>query len=223
MHDSTLIESVSEEVQPPGSSWAMCRKNCPMTNASSEAGERTIIMDADLIRSSVHRLAQEIVAENPDIHSVVLLGVLKRGRPLADRIAREIKEMTGVSVPVGSLSTRLYRDDLRSGRVSGITGTTGTHFDFDVDGRNVVIVDDVLSTGRTVRAALDEIIDYGRPRRIQLACLVDRRLRELPIQADFLGWSVETRPADHVSVRLVETDGEDVVLLERGVEESQEQ
>jgi pyrimidine operon attenuation protein/uracil phosphoribosyltransferase len=146
---------------------------------------------------------------------VVLLGVLSRGRPLADRLAGGIAAMTGAKPKVGSLATTLYRDDLRSGRVQGITGTTGTHFDFDVDGITVVLVDDVLSTGRTTRAALDEIIDYGRPKRVQLACLVDRGLRELPIQADYLGWSLVTEPRDHVFVRLQETDGEDVVLLER--------
>jgi len=189
----------------------------------SEPTERTIVMDGTAIETAVKRLAQEIIAANPDIHNVALLGVLKRGRPLADRLAREITHLTGVTVPVGSLSTRLYRDDLRSGRVNGITGATGTHFDFDVDGRTIVIVDDVLSTGRTVRAALDEIIDYGRPRRIQLACLVDRGLRELPIQADFLGWWLATSEADHVSVKLTETDGEDMVLLERGEVQGQEQ
>ena len=187
-----------------------------MVDQSQEPFEKTVVMDSHAVESAIKRLAREIVNANPDIHNVALLGVLKRGRPLADRLAREIVQLTGVTVPVGSLSTRLYRDDLRSGRVGGITGATGTHFDFDVDGRTIVIVDDVLSTGRTVRAALDEVIDYGRPRRIQLACLVDRGLRELPIQADFLGWSLATTEADHVSVKLVETDGEDMVLLERG-------
>lgn len=181
--------------------------------------EQTVVLDAAAVGDAIHRLAQEIVAANEDAASVALLGVLRRGRPLADRLAARIVEMTGRSVPVGSLSTRLYRDDVRSGRAGGVSAGEGTHFDFDVDGKTVVIVDDVLSTGRTVRAALDEIMDYGRPRRIQLACLVDRGLRELPIQADFLGWSLATAPGDHVSVLLAETDGEDAVLLERGVEQ----
>lgn len=202
---------------------ARARGHLNMDKSNTEAAEKTIVMDAEAVEDAVRRLAQEIVADNPEIGGLAFLGVLRRGRPLADRIAKHIAEMTGVSAPVGSLSTRLYRDDLRSGRAAGITGATGTHFDFDVDGKNVVIVDDVLSTGRTVRAALDEIIDYGRPKRIQLACLVDRGLRELPIQADFLGWSLATTPADHVSVRLVETDGEDAVLLERGAASSAEQ
>jgi len=180
--------------------------------------ETTIVMDADAIASAIHRIAQEITADNPDMDSLVLLGILSRGRPLADRIAGQIAAMTGHAPRVGSLATTLYRDDLRSGRIpSDLAGMTGraTHFDFDVDAITVVLVDDVLSTGRTVRAALDEVMDYGRPKRIQLAGLVDRGLRELPIQADYLGWSLATSPHDHVSVRLVETDGEDAVLLER--------
>jgi pyrimidine operon attenuation protein/uracil phosphoribosyltransferase len=186
-----------------------------MTDANANPRENTVVLDAAAVGDCVHRLAQEIVNENEDLATVALLGVLKRGRPLADRIAAAIGSMTGARVQIGSLSTRLYRDDLRSGRAGGFTGGAGTHFDFDVDGLNLVIVDDVLSTGRTCRAALDEIMDYGRPRRIQLACLVDRGCRELPIQADFLGWSLATHPDDHVRVRLQETDGEDAVLLER--------
>lgn len=193
-----------------------------MDHPSLDSPEKTIVMNGAAVDAAIKRLAQEIVAANPEIHQVALLGILKRGRPLADRLAREIEHLTGVVVPVGSLSTRLYRDDLRSGRVGGITAGTSTHFDFDVDGRTIVLVDDVLSTGRTVRAAMDEVIDYGRPRRIQLACLVDRGLRELPIQADFLGWSLATASSDHVSVKLIETDGEDAVLLERGVLQPQE-
>ncbi|MBN2310554.1 MAG: bifunctional pyr operon transcriptional regulator/uracil phosphoribosyltransferase PyrR [Candidatus Hydrogenedentes bacterium] len=181
----------------------------------SEHADETVVLDAGAVAASVHRMAQEIVADNADIASLVLLGVLSRGRPLAERLAAEIGAMTGTAPKVGSLSTTLYRDDLRSGRAGGITGTTGTHFDFDVDGITVVLVDDVLSTGRTVRAALDEVMDYGRPQRVRLACLVDRGLRELPIQADYLGWSLATEPDDHVSVRLAETDGEDLVVLER--------
>jgi pyrimidine operon attenuation protein/uracil phosphoribosyltransferase len=186
-----------------------------MTDAHSDPRETTFVLDAGAVGDCVHRLAQEIAAANADLSRVALLGVLKRGRPLADRITAAIESMTGQRIKTGSLSTRLYRDDLRSGRAGGFTGGGGTHFDFDVDGLTVVIVDDVLSTGRTCRAALDEIMDYGRPKRIQLACLVDRGCRELPIQADFLGWSLATQPDDHVSVRLRETDGEDAVTLER--------
>jgi len=181
---------------------------------STPQHELTVVLDADAVASALHRIAQEIVAHNEDLHSLALMGVLKRGRPLADRIASDIERMTGARPPVGSLATTLYRDDLRSGKIAATVGNV-THFDFDVEGLTVVLVDDVLSTGRTIRAALDEIIDYGRPRRIQLACLIDRGLRELPIQADYLGWSLATTYEDHVQVKLQEIDGEDVVLLER--------
>jgi pyrimidine operon attenuation protein/uracil phosphoribosyltransferase len=130
--------------------------------------------------------------------------------------------MTGVTPPVGSLATTLYRDDIRAGL--GMPAPRGnTHFDFNVDGRTVLLVDDVLAAGRTIRAAMDEVMDYGRPRRIQLACLIDRGGRELPIQADYLGWSVATRPYEWVSVRLREIDGEDSVLLERYPADAQEE
>lgn len=186
-----------------------------MNSSSESAFEETVVLDADALAGAIQRLAREIVAANEDMDSVALLGILKRGRPLADRIAALMEEMTGTRPKVGSLSTQLYRDDFRTGRGGGITGGTGTHFDFDVDGLTIVLVDDVLSTGRTVRAALDELMDYGRPKRIQLACLVDRGLRELPIQADFLGWSLATSERDHVQVLLQEADGQDAVILER--------
>jgi len=144
----------------------------------------------------------------------VLLGILRRGRPLADRLAALIGEYTGTTPPVGSLATTMYRDDVRTGAaVPQMKGET--HFDFSVDDRTVLLVDDVLAAGRTIRAALDEVMDYGRPRRIQLACLVDRGGRELPIQADYLGYSIATGADEWVSVRLRETDDEDAVLLLR--------
>lgn len=192
------------------------------SDPTNEPREVTVVLDADATRAAIRKIAQEIIADNDDLHSVVLLGILTRGRPLADRLAKEIQTLTGCAPRVGSLATTLYRDDFRSGRRAVAPGNV-THFDFDVNGQTVVLVDDVLSTGRTVRAALDEIIDYGRPRRIQLACLVDRRRRELPIQADYLGWSLATAERDHVQVRLLETDGEDAVLLLRAAPLTQEE
>lgn len=185
--------------------------------------ERTVVMTADTIAASIHRIAQEIVHDNSSIETVALLGILRRGRPLADRLAAEIETMTGTRPQVGSLATTLYRDDLRTGSAAARVGGGETHFDFDVDGLTVVLVDDVISAGRTVRAALDEVMDYGRPARIQLACLVDRGGRELPIQADYLGWSVSTEPQDHIAVLLDETDGEDLVLHERHEPKEEEQ
>ncbi len=185
-----------------------------MIAPEDSAIERTVVMDDATMAAHIHRLAQEIVAGNPDIESLVLLGILRRGRPLADRIADQIRDMTGFRPPVGSLATTLYRDDYRTG--IGLPKLRGeTHFAFNVDGRTVLLVDDVLAAGRTIRAAMDEVMDYGRPKRIQLACLIDRGGRELPIQADYLGWPVATVPGEWVAVRMKETDGEDGVLLEK--------
>lgn len=182
---------------------------------ADQSPESTVVMDHEAIDAALRRIAQEIAAVHVDLSNVALLGILSRGRPLAERLAGHIETMTGLRPRVGSLATTLYRDDLRSGRVPATIGNE-THFDFDVDGMTVILVDDVIAAGRTIRAALDEVMDYGRPQRIQLACLVDRGLRELPIQPDYLGWSLATTPQDHVSVRIAEIDGEDVVLLERG-------
>lgn len=181
--------------------------------AESGQHEVTVVLDADSVGYAVRRLAQEIVQAHPDPTEFALMGILSRGRPLADRIAVEIKRIVGNAPMVGSLSTMLYRDDLRSGRRLPKFGSGETHFDFDVNGITVILVDDVFATGRTTRAALDEIIDYGRPTRIELACLVDRGVRELPVRPDYVGWAIGTSPNDHVTVHLTETDGEDAVLL----------
>ena len=171
------------------------------------------IMSAAEMATAIESLAKKICEAHSSADTIYLLGILSRGRPLADRIAARIEQITGNTPRVGSLSTTLYRDDLRSGKVAPKLGGSETHFDFDVDGNCVVMVDDVLNSGRTIRAALDEIMDYGRPSRIQLACLIDRGLREVPIQADYLGKSIQTSPGDHVQVKLVELDGEDSVVL----------
>lgn len=172
-------------------------------------------MDAQTMDQHIRRMAREIAEDNPDIASLAILGILRRGRPLADRFAQLIFDMTGARPRVGSLATTLYRDDYRSGG-AGVPKPRGeTHFDFNIDELTVLLVDDVLAAGRTIRAAMDEVMDYGRPKRIQLACLVDRGGRELPIQPEYFGWSIGTKPNEWVSVRLNEMDGEDVVLLER--------
>ena len=172
-------------------------------------------MTAAEIADAVDGIARGIIEGNETLDSVVLLGILRRGRPLADRLATHIEQLTSVRLRVGSLATTLYRDDLRSGAGAANIQPRETHFDFDVDGVTVILVDDVIASGRTVRAALDELMDYGRPSRVQLACLIDRGLRELPIQADYLGLSISTDMGDHIAVRLDEMDYEDVVLLER--------
>jgi pyrimidine operon attenuation protein/uracil phosphoribosyltransferase len=168
------------------------------------------IMSADDIRRAVTRIAHEIVEHNRGTGDLVFVGMRTRGVPLAHRIARAIAEFEGEVVPVGSLDVGLYRDDLPE---RGATVNIQPSDLPEVAGRRVVLVDDVLYTGRTVRAALDALIDYGRPRRIQLAVLVDRGHRELPIRADFVGKNIPTSRADDVQVRLSETDGDEYVRV----------
>ncbi|MFP4500174.1 MAG: bifunctional pyr operon transcriptional regulator/uracil phosphoribosyltransferase PyrR [Candidatus Hydrogenedentota bacterium] len=174
----------------------------------------TVLRDGTAMRAMMRTMAQEIVQDNPQIDALVLLGIVTRGVPLADRLAMLIHEMTDYYPPVGSLGTTLYRDDLHA-RTGEFKVGGETHFDFDVDGKTVLLVDDVVAAGRTIRAAMDEVMDYGRPRRVQLACLVDRGGRELPVQPDYLGFEVATSRHDWVLVRLQEIDGEDAVLEER--------
>ena len=185
-----------------------------MNDIKPREADATVVMDGSAMAETLRRLAREIVNDNPELERLALLGILRRGRPLADRLAELIGKMTGVTPPVGSLATTLYRDDFRGG-LGSPKSKGSTHFDFNVDGRTILLVDDVLAAGRTIRAAMDEVMDYGRPKRIQLACLVDRGGRELPIQADYLGHSMATDPAEWVTARLVEIDGEDAVLLTR--------
>lgn len=191
-----------------------------MTENTEKSGETIVVLNGEAMRERIERMVEEIVEDNPDIESLVVLGILSRGRPLADRIAARIGALRGHTPRVGSLATTLYRDDLRTGTASP-KARGWTHFDFNVDGQTVLLVDDVLAAGRTIRAAMDEVMDYGRPKRIQLACLIDRGRRELPIQADYLGYSLPTEQHEWVSVRLEESDGEDVVLLERRPTESE--
>ena len=176
--------------------------------------ERQELMDADRLSRTLSRMAHEILERHPDIRGTVLVGVRTRGVPLARRLAARMKEASGVEPPVGALDITLYRDDLTT--VGPQPVLKGTDIPTSIDGRTVVLVDDVLYTGRTVRAALDELIDFGRPARIELAVLVDRGHRELPIHADYAGKTLTTTREEVVQVRLEEEDGDDrVVLLER--------
>ncbi len=174
--------------------------------------ESTVVMDATAMSDYVHVLAREILEDGDAIEDIVFLGILRRGVPLAERIAARLGELTGTTPPVGALATTLYRDDART---AGADDKGYTHFDFEVDGKTVILVDDVLAAGRTIRAAMDEVMDYGRPRHIRLACMIDRGGRELPIQPDYLAWSLATDPNEWVAVRMTELDGEDAVYLER--------
>ncbi|HPU35306.1 MAG TPA: bifunctional pyr operon transcriptional regulator/uracil phosphoribosyltransferase PyrR [Bacillota bacterium] len=175
--------------------------------------EKAQILDKDGIRRSLTRIAHEIIERNKGIENLVLIGIRRRGVPLAERLAQKIKEIEGRSVPVGILDITLYRDDLSTLAYQPLVRSTS--IPFQISGRTVVLVDDVIYTGRTVRAALDAIMDLGRPRVIQLAVLVDRGHRELPIRADYVGKNVPTSRKEEVSVRLQEIDNEErVVILE---------
>ena len=190
----------------------VARPDPDAVDESSLPGRR--IMDADEIRRAVTRMFHEILERNHGAEGLLLAGIRTRGVPLAERLADHIHKVEDVTVPVGRLDINLYRDDLSERPRMRILPTT---MPVDVAGRTVVLVDDVLYTGRTVRAAMDAISDLGRPLRIQVAALVDRGHRELPIRADFVGKNIPTRQMELVRVRFNETDGiDDVSILERG-------
>jgi pyrimidine operon attenuation protein / uracil phosphoribosyltransferase len=167
-----------------------------------------ILGDGD-VRRAVTRIAHEILERNKGASDLVLVGIAARGDDLARRLAAELRRIESAEVPVGVLDITFYRDDI--GLRAEAPEVHETRIDFDVTGRTVVLVDDVLYTGRTIRSALDALVDFGRPRAIQLAVLVDRGHRELPIRADYVGKNIPTRADEQVRVRLQETDGEDAV------------
>ena len=175
-----------------------------------------VVMDADRIGRTLTRIAHEIVERNKGTDDLALVGVRTRGVPIARRIARTLREITGQDVQTGSLDITLYRDDLMRHAVGPQPVVRKTDIQFSIDNRKILLVDDVLYTGRTTRAALDALIDYGRPKAIQLIVLVDRGHRELPIRADYVGKNLPTAPEESVQVRLLEIDGEDEVVLETG-------
>jgi pyrimidine operon attenuation protein/uracil phosphoribosyltransferase len=174
--------------------------------------ERTVLLDAKAIHRVLTRIAHEIAERNEASLAVAIVGVQRGGIHLAERLGTLLKGIWGHAVPVGQVDVSMHRDDLDSKAAPNIQPTL---LPFDLEGRTVVVVDDVLFSGRTTRAALDTLNDFGRPRRVQLAVLVDRGHRELPIKADFVGKNVPSAPTDRVDVRLKEEDGEDVVYLER--------
>ena len=175
-----------------------------------------VVMDADRIARTLTRIAHEIVERNKGVDDLALVGVRTRGVPLARRLARSLRDITGHDVPTGALDITLYRDDLMRHPVGPQPLVRRTEIQFSIDDRKILLVDDVLYTGRTTRAALDALIDYGRPKAIQLIVLVDRGHRELPIKADYVGKNLPTAPEESVQVRLIEIDGEDEVVLETG-------
>ena len=174
----------------------------------------TVVMDADRIGRTLTRIAHEIVERNKGLDGLALVGVRTRGVHIARRLARSLKEIAGHDVPTGALDITLYRDDLMRHAVGPQPLVRRTEIPFSIDTRKILLVDDVLYTGRTVRAALDALIDFGRPAAIQLIVLVDRGHRELPIKADYVGKNLPTAPGQSVQVRLQESDGTDEVVLE---------
>lgn len=173
--------------------------------------KKNVIMDADAMRRAIVRISHEIIEKNKGVENVVLVGIRTRGVPIAERIANTIERIENAKVPVCMLDITLYRDDLSTLAYNPIVH--GTEIDLDLTGKVVILVDDVLYTGRTIRAALDAIIDMGRPRAIQLAVLIDRGHRELPIRADFAGKNVPTSHKEAVNVSLAEEDGIDEVAI----------
>jgi pyrimidine operon attenuation protein/uracil phosphoribosyltransferase len=169
------------------------------------------ILDAKQISRALTRIAHEILEQNAGAESLAIIGILTRGAHLAKRIAATIKKLEGIEVPVGLMDISLYRDDVHSKLEQPIVQRTDILF--PIASKNIILVDDVLYTGRTIRAALDQIVDFGRPRTVQLAVLVDRGHRELPIKADYVGANIPTSRGDQVVLEVVEKEGTDRVFV----------
>lgn len=180
-----------------------------------ETVKKNQVMDPETIRRALTRVAHEIVERNRGAEDLVLIGILSRGDILAQRLAEQIGKIEGKQPPVGAMDITFYRDDAGP-RGATVGSQRPTHLPFDVDGKRVVLVDDVLFTGRSIRAAMMELVDYGRPRLIQLAVLVDRGHRELPIHADFVGKNLPTSKKESVEVALQERDGAEGVWIKEG-------
>lgn len=173
--------------------------------------EQNILMDEKALGTALDQMADRIMALEPDVNRLVLVGIRTRGINIAERLKTRLDRITSRDIPIGALDITLYRDDLSTLAKQPLVGET--HFSFDIEGQQIVLVDDVLYTGRTIRAALDAIVDYGRPQRVYLAVLVDRGNREYPIQPDVTILKIDTDHTQNVQVRLHEVDGEENVVL----------
>jgi pyrimidine operon attenuation protein/uracil phosphoribosyltransferase len=180
--------------------------------ASGKALGAKVVLDREDLRRTLVRIAHEIVEKNAD-GGIAIVGIHTRGALLAERIHTLVSELTGEQVPLGDLDISFYRDDIEARAPDAAPVVHSSHLDFDLEGRTVVLVDDVLFTGRTVRAAIDALFDYGRPQRVQLAVLADRGHRELPIRADYVGKNLPTARDERVFVRLEERDDVDEVAI----------
>lgn len=178
--------------------------------------EKAKILDAKGIERAITRIAHEIIEHNKTIDGLALVGIRSRGSYLAERLQKIIKDIEKIDIPLGSLDITLYRDDLTELSTQPVVRETS--LDFDITGKKIVLVDDVLFTGRTIRCAISALIDFGRPSQIQLAVLVDRGHRELPIKADYVGKNVPTSLNEIVEVKLTEADGDDEVVISEKVE-----
>lgn len=173
--------------------------------------QKTVLMDEVAVDRALSRIAHEIIERNKGVSDLALVGVITRGAPMAQMLADKIERFEGVKVPCGSVDISLYRDDIEE--ISEMPVVNGTNIDFDVKDKRVVLCDDVLYTGRTARAAMEAVLKLGRPKCIQLAVLVDRGHRELPLRADYVGKNVPTTLSEMIAVRFVPTDGEQNVVL----------
>ena len=173
--------------------------------------QERVVLDRDDMRRTLVRVGHEIVERNSEPERLALVGIHRRGAPLAARLKDLVDDLLDAEVPLGDLDISFYRDDLSLRHEAPVVNAT--HLDFPVDGLTVIMVDDVLYTGRTLRAAIDALFDYGRPGRVQLAVLADRGHRELPFRADYVGKNLPTSRREHVSVRLDEIDGVDEVAI----------
>ncbi|WP_440895225.1 bifunctional pyr operon transcriptional regulator/uracil phosphoribosyltransferase PyrR [Amphibacillus sp. Q70] len=175
--------------------------------------QKAVVLDQPAINRALTRIAHEILEHHKGIDDLILVGIKTRGVPLAKRLQRKIRQIEGVDIPIGDIDITLYRDDLSHVTEQAEPTVNTADFQINIDGKKIILVDDVLYTGRTVRAAMDALIDLGRPAQIQLAVLVDRGHRELPIRADFIGKNIPTSQAEVVIVTLEETDGTDLVSI----------
>jgi pyrimidine operon attenuation protein/uracil phosphoribosyltransferase len=194
-----------------------------MSQFTRAPAHERVLLDAEALGRTLQRIAHELIERNPDLESLALVGIHTRGVPLAQRLRRLIADFAGIDVAIGTVDITFYRDDVQvRGREAPLHPqplVRATRLDFPLEGRTIVLVDDVLYTGRTIRAAIEALFDYGRPARVQLAVLADRGHRELPIRPDYVGKNLPTARDERVQVHLVEVDEVDRILL---VSESEE-